>query len=74
MGVEIGQHRNSHRYRVMDLLGFPLLTEKWGADEELLLLEAIQMYGLGNWASVAEHVGSKSTDVRLGYLFNFLLF
>jgi transcriptional adapter 2-alpha len=31
------------------------------ADEELLLLEAIDMYGLGNWAAVAEHVGTKST-------------
>ncbi len=27
------------------------------ADEEQLLLEAIEAFGLGNWASVAEHVG-----------------
>ena len=30
------------------------------ADEEMLLLEAIDMYGLGNWAAVAEHVGTKT--------------
>jgi transcriptional adapter 2-alpha len=29
------------------------------ADEELLLLEAVEMYGLGNWAAVAEHVGTQ---------------
>ena len=33
------------------------------ADEELLLLEAIDMSGLGNWAAVAEHVGTKSKEV-----------
>ena len=29
------------------------------ADEELLLLEAIDMFGLGNWQAVANHIGSK---------------
>ena len=43
------------------------------ADEELLLLEAIDMSGLGNWAAVAEHVGTKSKEackVRLWVLFH----
>lgn len=39
---------------------FPLLDECWGADEEILLLEAIEMYGLGNWSDVSDHVGTKS--------------
>ncbi len=44
----------------------------WGADEELLLLEVndvdfqfssskgIEIYGLGNWRDISEHVGTKS--------------
>lgn len=32
------------------------------ADEEQLLLEAIDMAGFGNWTAVAEHVGSKSKE------------
>ena len=32
------------------------------ADEELLLLEGVDMAGLGNWAAVAEHVGTKSQE------------
>lgn len=32
------------------------------ADEELLLLEGVDMAGLGNWAAVAEHVGTKGQD------------
>ncbi len=42
-------------------MGFPLFEEGWGADEELLLLEAIQMYGLGNWGEISEHVGTTKT-------------
>ena len=32
------------------------------ADEELLLLEGVDMAGLGNWSAVAEHVGTKGQD------------
>jgi transcriptional adapter 2-alpha len=39
---------------------FPLFDEAWGADEEILLLEAIEMYGLGNWSDVSDHVGTKN--------------
>ncbi|CAN6477788.1 unnamed protein product [Victoria cruziana] len=44
----------------MDNLSFPLIYPDWNADEEILLLEGIEMYGLGNWAEVAEHVGTKT--------------
>eukprot|EP00891_Asterochloris_glomerata_P008237 jgi/Astpho2/8237/fgenesh1_pg.00122_%23_16_t len=63
VGVEITPHKSGHAYRVVDNLSFPLYHPDWGADEELLLLEAIDMSGLGNWAAVAEHVGTKSKEV-----------
>ncbi|KAK4486781.1 hypothetical protein RD792_006636 [Penstemon davidsonii] len=44
----------------MDNLAFPLICSDWNADEEMLLLEGIEMYGFGNWNEVAEHVGTKS--------------
>jgi hypothetical protein len=43
-----------------DKFSFPIFDPEWGADEELLLMEAIETYGLGNWADVAEQVGSKT--------------
>src|SRR5262245_5359552 len=43
-----------------DTLNFPLFEEDWGADEELLLLEGIEMYGLGNWGDVSDHIGTKA--------------
>jgi transcriptional adapter 2-alpha len=62
VGVEIVPHKNSHEYQVMDNMHFPLLHPDWGADEEILLLEAIEMYGLGNWGDVGEHVGTKNAQ------------
>nr|XP_010907578.1 transcriptional adapter ADA2 [Elaeis guineensis] len=60
VGAEVTPHKSNHPYRVMDNLSFPLICPEWNADEEILLLEGIEMYGLGNWAEVAEHVGTKS--------------
>ncbi|KAK6917858.1 SANT/Myb domain [Dillenia turbinata] len=62
VGAEVTPHRNNHPYRVMDNLSFPLFCPDWNADDEMLLLEGIEMYGLGNWAEVAEHVGTKSKE------------
>ncbi|RLN75197.1 hypothetical protein BBJ28_00010807 [Nothophytophthora sp. Chile5] len=35
-------------------------SAEWTADEELLLLEGIEMFGMGNWKDIAEHVVTKS--------------
>lgn len=43
-------------------LNDPLFVCALQADEELLLLEGVDMAGLGNWAAVAEHVGTKGQD------------
>ncbi|GMH10983.1 hypothetical protein Nepgr_012824 [Nepenthes gracilis] len=60
VGAEVTPHKSNHPYRVMDNLSFPLICPDWNTDEEILLLEGIEMYGLGNWNEVAEHVGTKS--------------
>ncbi|KAI4371621.1 hypothetical protein MLD38_009949 [Melastoma candidum] len=62
VGAEVVPHKSNHPYRVMDNLSFPLFCAEWNADDEILLLEGIEMYGLGNWAEVAEHVGTKSKE------------
>ncbi|KAL6992912.1 hypothetical protein U1Q18_011030 [Sarracenia purpurea var. burkii] len=62
VGAEVTPHKSNHPYRVMDNLSFPLICPDWNADEEILLLEGIEMYGMGNWAEIAEHVGTKSKE------------
>lgn len=62
VGAEVHPHKSHHQYRVMDILDFPLICPDWNADEEMLLLEGIEMYGMGNWAEVGEHVGTKTKE------------
>lgn len=61
-GVESDTHRNDHSYRLLDRFAFPLMDENWGADEEWLLVEGLGLYGMGNWADVAGHVGTKTLE------------
>lgn len=60
VGVELTPHKSNHPYRVMDNLSFPLICPYWSAEEEMLLLEALDMYGFGNWNDVADNIGTKS--------------
>ena len=67
VGAEIKPHASDHAYRVVDNLSFPVYTLDWGADEELLLLEGVEFFGLGNWAKVAEHGGKHADDCKAHY-------
>eukprot|EP00887_Chlorella_sp_A99_P002907 scaffold6.g2907.t1 len=60
-------HSNDHGYRVLSNLSFPVYHPDWGADEEMLLLEAVELYGLGNWSKVAEHVGKTGDECWAHY-------
>lgn len=58
-GVELSQHKATHSYRVLRPFDFPVYTADWRADEELLLLEGCEQFGVGNWKDISEHIGSK---------------
>lgn len=59
VGVEVDSHKATHDYQIVvrsclsvclmtllqDRMSFPLFAADWGADEELLLLEALKKYG-----------------------------
>ncbi|KAI0919958.1 hypothetical protein AcV5_001894 [Taiwanofungus camphoratus] len=61
-GKEFAKHKRWHAYRVVELHSYPIFSEDWGADEELLLLEGISLQGLGNWQAIAEHVGTRTKE------------
>ncbi|KAM7525300.1 hypothetical protein LguiA_015202 [Lonicera macranthoides] len=67
VGAEVKPHKSNHLYRVMDNLSFPLICPDWNADEEMLLLEAMEMYGMGNWTEIGDHVGTKSKEVCIAH-------
>ncbi|KAI4284294.1 MAG: hypothetical protein L6R35_004939 [Caloplaca aegaea] len=51
----------THPFSVIEQHSIPIYTRDWGADEELLLLEGLEVYGLGSWSDVADHVGGFRT-------------
>ncbi|KAF4583197.1 transcriptional adaptor-like protein [Ophiocordyceps camponoti-floridani] len=70
-----GESRNAHDpathpYRVIEQNSFPIFEKEWGADEELLMLEGAEVYGLGSWADIADHIGGfrDKDEVRDHYL------
>ncbi|KAG9252662.1 transcriptional adaptor-like protein [Emericellopsis atlantica] len=70
-----GEARNSHvpethAYRVIEQNSFPIFDPEWGADEELMLIEGAETYGLGSWADIADHIGGfrEKDEVRDHYL------
>lgn len=58
-GVELSQHKYSHSYRVLRPFDFSIYASDWRADEELLLIEGCEQFGVGNWKDISEHIGSK---------------
>ena len=74
-----GESRNSHdpkshSFRVIEQNSFPIFDQEWGADEELLLIEGAEIYGLGSWADIADHIGGfrEKDEVRDHYLSTFV--
>lgn len=60
----------THSFHVIEQNSFPIYDKDWGADEELLLLEGAEIYGLGSWADIADHIGGyrDKDEVRDHYI------
>ncbi|KAI0132910.1 hypothetical protein BJ170DRAFT_615726 [Xylariales sp. AK1849] len=70
-GASSGSHQPaSHSYKVIEQNSIPIFDPVWGADEELLLLEGCETYGLGSWADIADHIGGyrHKDEVRDHYI------
>ncbi|MCJ1307003.1 Transcriptional adapter ada2 [Agyrium rufum] len=64
----------THPYSVTEQHSIPIYSSTWGADEELLLLEGAETYGLGSWADIADHIGGYRTreEVRDHYISTYI--
>eukprot|EP00166_Cyanidium_caldarium_P001987 ctg_2058.g526 len=60
VGATLYPHEPTHPYRVVEHVTAAVFAADWSADEELRLLEGLEVYGPGNFATVAEYVGTKS--------------
>lgn len=63
-GAEIGPHRNDHAYKLVDHCAVSIFGGRgnWTGREELQLLEAMELYGFGNWEFVAKHVQTRTRE------------
>lgn len=61
-GATIAEHESDHPYELVDCGSFPIIDESWKAHEELALLEAIELYGIGSWTDISTAVGTRSAE------------
>ncbi|KAK6588248.1 hypothetical protein RS030_6792 [Cryptosporidium xiaoi] len=55
-GKSSNNHKPDHKYIPIGRYTFNLLTNNWTAEEELLLMEAVSRYGLGNWSEISKYI------------------
>ncbi|XP_065058463.1 transcriptional adapter 2-beta-like [Rhopilema esculentum] len=61
-GSEMGDHKKDHGYQIFDNGTFPVLSEDWTAEEEILLLDGVEQHGYGNWDDIADHISTKTPE------------
>ncbi|KAF2902888.1 hypothetical protein ILUMI_03300 [Ignelater luminosus] len=63
-GAEIGPHRNDHSYKFVDHCAVSIFGGRgsWMGREELQLLEAMEMYGFGNWEFVSKQIETRTPE------------
>ncbi|KAL3289265.1 hypothetical protein HHI36_003695 [Cryptolaemus montrouzieri] len=73
-GAEIGPHRNDHSYKFVDHCAIIIGGRgNWTGREELLLLDAVELYGIGNWDLVSQHVKTRTPEeVKEEYISRYL--
>ncbi|BFZ07448.1 hypothetical protein BsWGS_10487 [Bradybaena similaris] len=63
LGAEVASHRREHSYVVQNDQG-PCIFEdsnKWSLTEEIMLLDAVEQYGFGNWNGTSAHIETRTS-------------
>lgn len=61
---DVQNHRNDHKYTPVGPNDFALFTKDWSAEQEILLVDGIAKYGLGNWQEISEMVSMTSVGYK----------
>lgn len=72
-GSTTNEHKPWHDYQIIEQNTYPIFDKEWGADEELLLIQGCETFGLGNWQDIADHIGSRSKDEVAKHYFDVFL-
>ncbi|OHT06455.1 Myb-like DNA-binding domain containing protein [Tritrichomonas foetus] len=60
VGAESINHIKTHPFVIMEPSTSPIFSSDWTAEEELLLLHAISLCGVGNWTEISLQMKTKS--------------
>lgn len=72
-GLATGDHKPWHDYQIIEQNTYPIFEKDWGADEELLLVQGCETFGLGNWQDIADHIGNRSKEEVARHYFEIYL-
>ena len=60
VGKTAGTHLKTHKFALMESALQPIFSSDWSCENELMLLEGVSRYGVGNWVEVSDFVKTKS--------------
>lgn len=61
-GASSKNHKPWHDYIIIEQQAYPIFSNEWGADEELLLNDGMDQFGIGSWQDIADHIGRRSKE------------
>jgi hypothetical protein len=59
------QHKSNHPYRVSQKYNFPIFRPDWTASDELMLINGLMHYGVGNWSGISSQVRTSCLESSL---------
>ncbi|KAJ5069713.1 transcriptional adapter 2-alpha [Anaeramoeba ignava] len=66
-GKEGSGHKSGHKYRIIRPTQTHIFSTEWTMDEEILLLEATEKYGICNWEDISIYVGKTTKQCEDHY-------
>ena len=74
VGNESRSHLRTHPFMVVEPVLNPIFEKNWSAEEEILLLSAIQKCGFGNWSEISGLLKTKTSEECKAHYFNTFLY
>jgi hypothetical protein len=60
-------HKSSHPYKVCQKYNFPIFRPDWTASDELMLINGLIFYGVGNWSGISSQVQHATRSSMTAY-------
>ena len=62
IGAEAQNHLKTHPFVILEPVIQPIFQKGWSSEQEILLLNALQSCGIGNWHEIADTIKTKTAE------------